>query len=295
MEKIIFDTDIGSDIDDAFALSYLLNQPQCQLMGITTVSGEADKRADLCQLFVDLSQKPVSVYEGVSRPIHFDELQPVCPQARVLNEFQPSRHAPYGEALNFMRRTILEHPHEITILSVAPFTNIGLLLASDPKLAPLIKRLIIMGCKVSNHPDNVGLLDWNVLCDPLAAQIMLEAEIPEVVIFPCDLTYKLRSTPEYLDAHVHGRYRDLIRKMAAVWFERFDGYSYHDPMAATYPFHPELVSGRRGTMKMDLSRSATLSYTWFEEAPEGRHFVAETIDDEAFLKELYAHINEETV
>ena len=43
--KVLLDTDIGSDIDDAFCLAYLLAQPQCDLLGITTVCGEADKRA----------------------------------------------------------------------------------------------------------------------------------------------------------------------------------------------------------------------------------------------------------
>jgi inosine-uridine nucleoside N-ribohydrolase len=45
--KIILDTDIGSDIDDAVCLAYLLAQPECELLGITTVTGEAARRAML--------------------------------------------------------------------------------------------------------------------------------------------------------------------------------------------------------------------------------------------------------
>lgn len=44
MEKIMYDTDIGSDIDDAVCLAYLLSQPECELLGITTVSGEPERR-----------------------------------------------------------------------------------------------------------------------------------------------------------------------------------------------------------------------------------------------------------
>ena len=47
MEKILLDTDIGSDIDDAVCLAYLLMQPECELMGITTVLGETDDRCRL--------------------------------------------------------------------------------------------------------------------------------------------------------------------------------------------------------------------------------------------------------
>ena len=44
-QKILLDTDIGSDIDDCITLSYLLAQPECELVGITTVTGEPHKRA----------------------------------------------------------------------------------------------------------------------------------------------------------------------------------------------------------------------------------------------------------
>ncbi len=45
MKKVILDTDIGCDIDDALCLAYLLRQPNCELLGITTVGGEVEKRA----------------------------------------------------------------------------------------------------------------------------------------------------------------------------------------------------------------------------------------------------------
>lgn len=40
MQKILLDTDIGGDIDDAVCLAYLLREPQCALLGVTTVCGE---------------------------------------------------------------------------------------------------------------------------------------------------------------------------------------------------------------------------------------------------------------
>ena len=42
MEKILLDTDIDGDIDDAICLAYLLKEPQCELLGITTVCGESE-------------------------------------------------------------------------------------------------------------------------------------------------------------------------------------------------------------------------------------------------------------
>lgn len=52
MEKVMLDTDIGGDIDDAICLAYLLKEPQCELVGITTVCGESEKRAGYALIMV---------------------------------------------------------------------------------------------------------------------------------------------------------------------------------------------------------------------------------------------------
>ena len=53
----LLDTDIGSDIDDAVALAYLLRQPKCDLLGITTVTGEPEKRASIADAVCRLSDR----------------------------------------------------------------------------------------------------------------------------------------------------------------------------------------------------------------------------------------------
>jgi inosine-uridine nucleoside N-ribohydrolase len=63
--KILLDTDLGGDIDDALALAYLLKQPQCELVGITTVGGESEKRAALASaLCYAAGQAAVPVHVG---------------------------------------------------------------------------------------------------------------------------------------------------------------------------------------------------------------------------------------
>lgn len=70
LKKVILDTDIGSDIDDAVALAYLLKHPQCQLMGITTVSGEPIERAKLASALCIAAGKPdIPIYPGTENPI----------------------------------------------------------------------------------------------------------------------------------------------------------------------------------------------------------------------------------
>lgn len=69
-KKVILDTDIGSDIDDAVALAYLLKHPQCHLMGITTVSGQPVERAKLASALCIAAGKPdIPIYPGTESPI----------------------------------------------------------------------------------------------------------------------------------------------------------------------------------------------------------------------------------
>lgn len=66
--KVLLDTDIGSDIDDAVALAYLLAQPECELLGITTVSGEAAKRAQLASALCKVAGRDIPIFPGREAP-----------------------------------------------------------------------------------------------------------------------------------------------------------------------------------------------------------------------------------
>jgi purine nucleosidase len=69
MTKILLDTDIGTDVDDAVALAYLLCHPKCELLGITTVTGEPEKRASLASLLCLAAGKEISIYPGADIPM----------------------------------------------------------------------------------------------------------------------------------------------------------------------------------------------------------------------------------
>lgn len=84
-KKVILDTDIGSDIDDAVALAYLLKHPQCHLMGITTVSGQPVERAKLASALCIAAGKPdIPIYPGTESPILAAQKQPEAIQAPAL-------------------------------------------------------------------------------------------------------------------------------------------------------------------------------------------------------------------
>ena len=111
MEKILLDTDIGSDIDDAVCLAYLLNQPKCELLGITTVSGEAEKRAMMASVICRAaSRSDIPIFPGTEQPLLTPQKQPVAYQAVKLPKWEHQNDFPKNEHIEFMRRTIRKFP-----------------------------------------------------------------------------------------------------------------------------------------------------------------------------------------
>src|SRR5919109_5334440 len=104
MIKVLLDTDIGSDVDDAVALAYLLSQPECELVGITTVTGEAERRAELASVLCQAAGKDVPIYPGAEQPMSGAQKQTVAQQAAALPRWPHRDEFPRGEALAFMRR-----------------------------------------------------------------------------------------------------------------------------------------------------------------------------------------------
>ena len=89
MTKLLLDTDIGTDVDDAVALAYLLSHPDCELLGITTVTGEAVKRASLASVLCQAAGKDIPIYPGADHPMRGERRQPVAQQAAALARSLP--------------------------------------------------------------------------------------------------------------------------------------------------------------------------------------------------------------
>lgn len=114
--KVLLDTDIGTDIDDAVRLAYLLSQPHCDLLGITTVTGEAEQRAMIASAICKAAGKNIPIYPGVEQPLLIPQYQPKAQQAKALAHWEHDTAFPRGEAIEFLRHTIRQHPDEIVLL-----------------------------------------------------------------------------------------------------------------------------------------------------------------------------------
>lgn len=288
MQKILLDTDIGSDIDDAICLAYLLAQPQCNLLGITTVSGEPEKRARMASAQCNVAGKRVPIYAGAPMPLLIDQRQPKVPQADALDRWPHDTHFPGGQAVEFLRQTIRAHPHEVTLLTIGPLTNIGLLFSIDPEIPSLLKQLVMMVGVFAGENYKSEPLEWNAILDPHAAEIVYRAQPPVHRSIGLDVTQQV----EMPAAEVRRRFQTpLLRPVldfAEIWFQQREIITFHDPLAATVIFDDSICNFERGSVEVELVNPARLGQTKWAPDPSGRHEVALHVKPDKFFSHYFS-------
>jgi len=288
MLPVLFDTDIGSDIDDAVALAYLLREPRCELLGITTVTGEPEQRARLASAVCRAAGRDdVPIHAGVGRPFLIEQQQPEAPQAAVLPRWPHREEFPANAAVPFLREQIRARPGEVTLLAVGPFTNVGALFAMDPEVPGLLRRLVLMGGVYGTRVAGAPLREWNAQGDPHASAVLFRAPVPEVVAFGLDVTLRCTLPATECRERLRGGALDVVADMADVWFAQRSSITFHDPLAAVALFEPDLCRYERGCVEVETTgRLAGLTHWLPDQA--GPHAVATEVDAARFFERYFA-------
>lgn len=286
---VLFDTDIGSDIDDAVALAYLLKQPHCDLLGITTVTGEPEKRAMLvdaeCRAF---GRNEVPIFSGAARPLIIEQRQPTVPQASILPKWPHRDSFASNTAVDFLRQTIRAHPGEITLLSVGPLTNIALLFALDPQIPTLLKQHVMMGGHYLNRAYGAGPTEWNTAGDPHASAIVFAAPVPSVTCIGLDVTTRCQLPGDECRRRFATGPLRVVADMAEIWFKQRPKITFHDPLAAAVIFEPSLCQYANGRVDVELQSTRLLGYTAFDpNAKPAPHRVAADVTPERFFDHYF--------
>ena len=247
-EQIIFDTDIGTDVDDALALALILCSPELQLEGVTCVYGDVDLRARMVLKMLRLRGHPeVPVTVGAREPLL--GMQPVFwagHEGKGLLEPEDDELVPNREhAVDFIVRTVIENPGEVHLVAVGPLTNVAMAFLKEPHLPELLDHLTIMGGVVRGPTDlHLPYVEHNIRCDPEAAHVVLSSGA-RITLIPLDVTTKVRITREGTDRIRAGgtSFHDAVARQVELYppfAER--GYTFmHDPLAAAVVIRPDLV------------------------------------------------------
>jgi purine nucleosidase len=188
-EKIIIDTDIGDDIDDAFALALALRSPELQILGVTATFGDTETRAKLLDRFLgEVGRADLPVAAGA----------PSAPKT----PFTQRRYAEGGhfakpthpDAVAFLLEQIRRYPGQITLVAIGPLLNVGAAIDKDPATFRKLKRIVIMGGSIRRGYGDLGYApphgpdpEWNILNDIPSAQKLFASSVP-LFVMPLDST-----------------------------------------------------------------------------------------------------------
>ena len=286
--KVFLDTDIGSDIDDAICLAYLLGQPHCELLGITTVTGEANKRAELASAQCRAAGKKIPIYPGSQEPMSGPQKQSHAPQAAALNKWDHEVKFPQGQAVEFMRQTIYRYPGEITLLTIGPLTNIGYLFQTDPGIPSLLKGLVMM-CGVFVEPmRSMTPVEWNIRGDPLAANIVYRADVKIHRSIGLDVTRKVvMDERQFKKSFCHELHKPVL-DFAAIWFSKRPTVTFHDPLAGVAVFDEHICTFQRGNVNVELAEGEGKGRTIWKPHEYGKHDVAIGVDAQRFFQQYFS-------
>ncbi len=287
--KVLLDTDIGSDIDDAVALAYLLAHKECELLGITTVTGESDKRAQLADVLCRVAGRKIPIFPGSEHPLLVTQKQAQAPQAAALDRWPHETVFPPGQAVQFLQATIRANPGEIVLVTIGPLTNVALLFSMDPGIPPLLKGMVSMCGLFSNRVSGRGPVEWNAMLDPHAAAIVYKRRTAAHRTVGLDVTTQLSLGMDEVRDGFQAPLLKPVLDFAEVWARHRDSIVFHDPLAAAIVFDQTLCRFVRGTVDVELeSRRFAGATHWDVDPAAGRHEVAVSVDRDRFFDRFFS-------
>jgi purine nucleosidase len=290
MTKILLDTDIGTDVDDAVALAYLLSHPNCELLGITTVTGEAAKRASLASVLCKAAGKDIPIYPGAEHPMQGEQRQPIAQQASVLPNWPHDTQYPLNQAVDFLAHAIRSYPGEVILLTIGPLTNAGMLFDIYPDVAELMAGLVIMGGSFGVDSANERV-EWNIAGDPLASQITYKAPVRMHRSLGLNVTQQVMMSAEEVRRRFTAPLLRPVMDMAEIWFAQFyPSITFHDPLAAATVFAPELCSFQQGTVSVDNEEKPGRTI-WQPGNISSPHEVAMTVDVDRYFEHFFHFVS----
>jgi purine nucleosidase len=272
--KIIIDTDPGQD--DAVAILLALASPELDVLGIVAVAGNVplaltEKNArKICELAGRADQK---VYAGASQPLNraLVTAEHVHGKTGLDGPDLPEPQMPLQgqNGVDFIIETIMASKDgEITLCPLGPLTNIALALIREPRIAPKVREIVLMGGGFFEGGNVTPAAEFNIYVDPEAAKAVFSSGIP-IVMMPLDVTHKALTTRVRVE-----RLRALGTKAGTAvaqlldFFERFDEKKYgtdggplHDPNVIAYLLKPALYSGRHCNVEIETASELTLGMT----------------------------------
>lgn len=287
-KKVIIDTDIGDDADDALAICLALKSPELELLGVTTVFRNTAARAKIAvQLLKLMGREDIPVYAGMGRPLVAEADVAQVP-IQLLAGMETLEYQKDMDGVEYLRQSLEHSEGDITLVTIGPLTNIAVLLRKYPGVKDRIREIVMMGGAYYMH-----YTEWNILCDPEAADIVFSSGVP-IRAIGLDVTTKCQVNDSLVSMLAHSKKpeTELLAKLLMCYYENRGRHTFlHDPMAVFAVYDKELLTYQGEDVHVELHGRHTRGMTfnkWKLGVDSSRQNVlcAKEIKAEAFVEKF---------
>ena len=274
-ERIIIDCDPGQD--DAINLLLALSSPdEFEICGITTVAGNVplaltERNA---RMMCDIAGRPdIPVFAGCAEPMQGKLItaESVHGQNGVdgVEIFEPKTGLQSLHAVEFIIESLLAADEaSVTLVPTGPLTNMASALVREPRIAPKVRRIVLMGGAMREGGNTTPSAEFNILVDPHAATVVFGCGRP-ITAMGLDVTHQVLATKERIRRiRAVGSRAALATAGMLEFFSRHDTEKYgadgaplHDPCTIAYMLAPELFEGKECNIAIETESPLTRGHT----------------------------------
>ncbi len=287
MIKVIVDTDIGDDIDDAFALALAVRDPGIDLLAVTTVFKNTLCRTRQAKALLKTMGREVPVYTGEVHPYH----KSVIPFVKDQGDYATLEPCQYdasmeafgsdGDAVEALIRLSYAHAGELVLCPIGPLTNIARAIEKDPNFAKNVRKIVTMGGWFTNP-----VAEWNIVCDPKAADIVYSSGIP-IYAVGLDVTLQCPLDDNLMEDVQASQqpHAQQVSQWLAKWYDYFNFKKsvLHDPLAVcSLTANPCQFEIRYCKVLLDEAHFGVIDVKQAPEAGYAPIYVATEVDRDGF-------------
>ena len=266
--KLVIDTDPG--VDDAIAILMALAAPEVEVVGLTSVGGNAPlarTTRNLLALLQAARCEGIPVAKGASRPL------------RGKFTYAARFHGPGGLSIRlpepvirpvdqgvvpFLHDLLTQESGSVVLVALGPLTNVARLLCEHPDALEHAKNFVAMGGAV-NAPGNVTpLAEFNAYCDPIAADIVFSSRVPITLVDLAACRQVGINRQQAFGLHSRHPLGQLTLNLLQGWFKKEPSrqrFEFYDPLAMAVALNPAVASMTKIDLDVDLQQGGSWGAT----------------------------------
>jgi len=300
---VLYDCDPGHD--DAIALVMAHRSPDIELIGVTTVCGNAElarTTANAIRVLDLVGADAVPIAAGCVSPLTRELVLGTADGPSGLEGTPylppPSRTVDPRHGVDYLANELRAASEPLVVVATGPLTNIAMLLLKYPELTRKIERIVSMGGAFFRRDEYITPTEFNIFCDPEAAQIVFDSAIP---VFMVGLDVTMKVLVEQAQFRELAKIDTSLGRVVIDWLEFYEklhrgqmgvGGALHDPLAMAVLIDPDLVEFRSARVDIDLTAThvfgATVADYWQQSDEDDNVMVATSVNADRFFELLYA-------